>query len=81
MRTTLDINDKLLARAKSAAAREKRSLTGFIEEALALRLSGRRSGKSGRAFALPVYRGTGGLVSGVDPTSNRSLNEAADDYS
>jgi hypothetical protein len=81
MRTTLDINDKLLARAKSAAAREKSSLTRFIEEALAMRLRGRRPGKSGRNFDIPVYRGTGGLMPGVDPTSNRSLYEAADDLS
>jgi hypothetical protein len=79
MRTTLDINDKLLAKAKSAAAREKSSLTRFIEEALAMRLRGRRPSKSGRAFVISVYRGTGGLVPGVDPTSNRSLYEAADD--
>ena len=81
MRTTLDINDKLLAKAKSAAAREKSSLTRFIEEALAMRLRGRRPGKSGRAFAIPVYHGSGGLMPGVDPTSNRSLYEAADDLS
>jgi hypothetical protein len=28
---------------------------------------------------LPIYRGTGGLVQGVDPRSNRSLFDAADD--
>jgi hypothetical protein len=81
MRTTLDINDKLLAKAKSAAAREKSSLTRFIEEALAMRLRGRRPGKSERGFRIPVYRGSGGLVAGVDPTSNRSLYEAGDDLS
>jgi hypothetical protein len=80
MRTTLDINDKLLAQAKSAAAREKSSLTRFIEEALAMRLRGRRPSKSGRGFAIPVYQGSGGLAPGVDPTSNRSLLEAADDF-
>lgn len=79
MRTTLDINEKLLAKAKSAAAREKSSLTRFIEEALAMRLRGRRPGKSPRNFSIRVYRGSGGLVPGIDPTSNRSLYEAADD--
>jgi hypothetical protein len=80
MRTTLDINDKLLAKAKSAAAREKSSLTRFIEEALAMRLRGRRPSKSARGFVIPVYHGSGGLAPGVDPTSNRSLLEAADDF-
>jgi hypothetical protein len=38
MKTTLDINDALLANAKSRAAKERASLTKFIEEGLQLRL-------------------------------------------
>ena len=34
MRTTLDINDKLLAKAKAVAAQEQTSLTRLIEEGL-----------------------------------------------
>ena len=80
MRTTLDLNDKLLAKAKAAAAREKSSLTRFIEQALAQRLRARGRSKKRRELALPVYRGSGGLVPGVDPCSNHSLYDAADDY-
>lgn len=78
MRTTLDLNDKLLAKAKAAAAREKSSLTRFIEEALALRLRTRASNRKARNVKLAVFGGKGGLVAGVDPTSNRSLFDAAD---
>jgi hypothetical protein len=78
MKTTLDLDDELLARAKSAAARERKSLTTLIEEGLRLRL--RRRGPTRPGTRAPaVFSGKGGLVSGVDPTSNRSLNEAADD--
>ena len=38
MRTTLDINDSLLAKAKAVAAQEHISLTRLIEEGLVLRL-------------------------------------------
>jgi len=38
VRTTLDLNDDLLAEAKAFAARDKLSLTRLIEERLALRL-------------------------------------------
>lgn len=38
MRTTLDLNDALLVRAKAAAAQERTTLTRLIEEGLKLRL-------------------------------------------
>lgn len=79
MKTTLDINDTLLANAKSLAAKQRTSLTRLIEEGLQLRL---RSAKiAGKAVKrkLPVYRGRGGLAAGVNPSSNKSLLDAAGD--
>jgi hypothetical protein len=78
MKTTLDINDELLVRAKAASARERKSLTALIEEGLRLRLRRTGSGRRSRSKALAVYRGKGGLVAGVDPLSNRSMLDAAD---
>lgn len=78
MKTTLDLDDALLARAKAAAARERKSLTALIEEGLRLRLR-KRTGPRPRAKALAVFSGKGGLVEGIDPACNRSLYEAADD--
>lgn len=77
MRTTLDINDALLVRAKAAAARERISLTRLIEEGLALRLR-RTSRRVAERTPLPVYHGTSGLAPGIDPLRNRSLLDAAD---
>ncbi len=81
MKTTLDIDDELLVRAKAASARERKSLTALIEEGLRLRL--RRAHSSGRMTRPPIpsFAGKGGLVAGVDPLSNRSLLDAADDGS
>ena len=80
MKTTLDLDDDLLARAKAQAARERTSLTTLIEEGLRLRLRSRRrgAGKPGPS-RLAVFQGRGGLANGIDPASNRSLAEAADD--
>ena len=80
MKTTLDLDDELLVRAKALAAREGRSLTALIEDGLRLRLRLRRAG-AGRVSEpdIAVYAGSGGLVPGVDPLSNRSLEDAADD--
>lgn len=79
MKTTLDLDDELLVRAKAASARERKSLTALIEEGLRLRLRRPGVGRRGAAKALAVHRGKGGLVAGVDPLTNCSLLDAADD--
>jgi len=79
MKTTLDINDELLIKAKAASARERKSLTALIEEGLRLRLRRAGSGKPFRPNAPAIHQGKGGLVRGVNPLSNRSLFDAADD--
>ena len=78
MKTTLDIEDRLLMQAKAAAATERKSLTRFIEEGLALRLRKPSLRQAPVKLSLPVYAGHGGLVQGVDPRSNQSMYEAAD---
>ena len=80
MKTTLDLDDDLLARAKALAARERTSLTSLIEEGLRLRLRTRRPATGRPATPrLAIYPGHGGLAPNVDPLSNRSLLEAAED--
>jgi len=76
MKTTLDLNDALLKEAKTLAAQQDTSLTRLIEEGLQLRLRAQRART--RPVRLPVYRGKGGLVSGLDGLSNKALLEAAD---
>lgn len=78
MKTTLDINDQLLADAKSLAAQQRTSLTRVIEEGLQLRLRMQVAPRRG-ALRLPVYKGRGGLAVGVDPLSNKSLLAALGD--
>jgi hypothetical protein len=79
MKTTLDIDDELLVRAKALAARERSSVTALIEEGLRLRLRRRSSTRqAGKPPSLAVYRGKGGVAQGVDSLSNPSLLDAAD---
>jgi len=79
MKTTLNLNDQLLADAKALAAQQRTSLTRLIEEGLQLRLRAKAaSAKQGRV-RLPVLKGRGGLVAGVDPLSNKDLFEALGD--
>lgn len=78
MKTTLDLNDTLLIEAKAAAARQRTSLTRLIEEGLQLRLRAGRREDEGVAVRLPVFRGRGGLVAGLDGLSNKAMLDAAD---
>lgn len=76
MRTTLTIDDRLLALAKTRAHEQHQSLGQLVEDALQRYLS--TTERPGAAPDLPVFdRGTG-FVDGVDWASNRGLFEALD---
>lgn len=77
MRTTVDLPDELLRQARQRAAQEGTTLTALLADGLRLRLQSTRRG--GRRRRLPVSRIGGGLQPWVDPTSNASLLDAADD--
>jgi hypothetical protein len=79
MKTTLNLSDALIARAKALAARERITLTRMIEEGLALRLRRHRHRATGVLKDLPVSRRSGGLINSVDGISNRSMFDAADE--
>lgn len=78
MKTTLDLNDALLADAKSLAVRQRTTLTRLIEEGLRLRLRTPAPLPSTTA-GIPVFKGKGGLASGLDGLDNKALRDAADD--
>ncbi len=66
MRTTVDIDDDLLRRAKEQAARSGRTLTSVLEDGLRLALAaGRKPSRKGRV-RLPVSTQKPGLCPGVD---------------
>ncbi len=79
MKTTLDINDSLLATAKSLAAQQRTTLTRLIEEGLALRLRSSYAKINVSKPKIPVFKGRGGLVAGLNPSSNKDMLDAADD--
>jgi hypothetical protein len=78
MRTTLNINDRLLTEAKALAARQRTTLTRLIEEGLRLRLRATASRTGPVKIELPTFKG-GGFPPGIDPLSNRSLLGEDDD--
>lgn len=79
MKTTLNIDDSLLANAKALAAQQRISLTRLIEEGLQLRLRARPVAPKAAKRKIPVFQGRGGLIAGLNPRSNKALLDAADD--
>ncbi len=75
MKTTIDLNDQLLASAKALAVQQRVSLTRLVEEGLQLRLGMDTAPEKVRP-QFPVFDGRGGLVAGIDPRGNKSLGEA-----
>ncbi len=78
MKTTLDINDSLLANAKALAAQQRTTLTRLIEEGLQLRLRSPLAAPRISKRKIPVFKGRGGLVVGLNPISNKAMLDAAD---
>ena len=77
MRTTISLDDALLAEAKQTAARTGRSLTAVIEDALRSSLTPRATPKRARP-ALPSFRGDG-LQPGVDLDDSAALLDLLDE--
>lgn len=78
MKTTLELNDALLAEAKVVAVQQRTTLTRLIEEGLRLRLQKQQT--PARPVRLPVYHGKGGLMPGLDGLSNKAMLDAAASY-
>jgi hypothetical protein len=78
MRTTVRLDDALLARARAHAARERRTLTSLIEEGLTAVLD-RPQREQRRRIVLPVSKCGGGVRPGVDLNNNAALLDLLDE--
>lgn len=73
MRTTLDLDDYVLRKARELAAREGTTLTRIVEEALRDRLA--HSRRLRRPFRLTLLTKKGRPVAGVDLADRDALYE------
>ena len=72
MRTTITIDEQLLAEAKEAAARSGRTLNAVVEDALRAALSRRDDQRRTGRPALPTFKGSK-LQPGVDLDDSAGL--------
>lgn len=76
MRTTVAIDDHLLAAAKQRAQQRGLTLGQVLEDALRREMAAE---PEETPPPIPVYRGEGGCRPGVDLTSNRAIWEFLDE--
>ena len=72
MRTTIRIDDRLLAQAKARAASSGRTLNAVVEDALRAALARREPDQATKRIKLPTYAG-GRLMPGVDLDDSAAL--------
>lgn len=76
MKTTLNLNGRVLRQAKQRAARDGISLSRFVEEALRARLAG--TGRRRPPFRLQLETVTGNAPPNVDIDNRNALYEVLD---
>ena len=76
MRTTVSVDDHLLAAARQRAGERGQTLGQVIEDALRRELA---TAPAHARVEIPVFRGGNGPRPGVDLTSNRAVRQALDD--
>lgn len=76
MRTTVRLNDALLAQVKQEAARRGETLTALIEQGLRLVLTRAHEPKHRRRVTLPTCRATGGVLPGIDLDDTSAVLDA-----
>lgn len=79
VKTTLNLDERLLARAKALALREGTTLTAIVEQALRARLAPRPKSGSPGEFSLPTVKGT--APPNVDITDREAVFDLLDDES
>jgi predicted transcriptional regulator len=75
MRTTLNIDEELLAAYERLAARSRASLSDVIQDALREALTLRQARAARPPIRLLPFAESGGLVDGADLAHNASLSE------
>lgn len=78
MRTTITIDDELVARAKVLAARSNRTLGSVVEDGLRQLLTRHEEGDSRAQVSLPVDGGSG-VLPGVDLDDRAAVADLLDD--
>jgi plasmid stability protein len=76
---TISVDDELIRKARIKAIEQGTSVSAKVREFLAQYALGTNPVASAATVALPVFDGATGLQQGIDPLSNKSLLQAAEE--
>jgi Family of unknown function (DUF6364) len=77
---TISVDDSLIKQARVRAIQEGTSVSAKVREFLSQYANAPAQTAPTKPIKLPVFRGGGGLLPGIDPSSNRSMLDAADGF-
>jgi hypothetical protein len=80
MRTTINLDDALIERAKTIAAQTGRSFSDVVEDAVRESMARRDRTAEHQARPLPVDRTGGGVLPGVDLDDSAGLLDIMDGF-
>ncbi len=77
---TISLDENIVRQARIRAIGEGTSVSAKVREFLAQYANATAQPASVRPVKLPVFRGGGGFMPGIDPCSNKSMLDAADGF-
>ena len=76
---TISLDENIVRQARIRAIGEGTSVSAKVREFLAQYANVAQAAPS-KPLNLPIFRGGGGLLPGIDPCSNKSMLDAADGF-
>ena len=77
---TISLDENIVRQARIRAIGEGTSVSAKVREFLAQYANATAPNAPPKLVKLPVFRGGGGLMPGIDPCSNKSMLDAADGF-
>ena len=77
---TISLDENIVRLARIRAIGEGTSVSAKVREFLAQYAKAGAQAAPSKPLNLPIFRGGGGLLPGIDPSSNKSMQDAADGF-
>jgi hypothetical protein len=77
---TIALDEAIVRKARIRAIQEGTSVSAKVRDFLAQYANATAQPVTAKPVDLPIFQGGGGLLPGIDPSSNKSMLDAADGF-
>lgn len=77
---TIALDEAIVRKARIRAIQEGTSVSAKVRDFLAQYANAAAQPVPSKPVELPIFQGGGGLLPGIDPSSNKAMLDAADGY-